>query len=706
MAVSRREFLAGVGGVGLAYAFHLGCRGDEPSNTTSEGAAAPAVRTDVDPGIDYRQWLVVGAGGTVTAFTCRVEIGQGLKTVLFNVLCQGMDLPVSRVQVVLGDTSICPADGPTTGSAATRHVIWAFWKACSWVRGDLLRRAAKRLDVEVADLRLRRGEFVDGAGRSRLSIADLVENKLQITEIDPDLEPDPLPEYVDRQTLNVNGEAIVTGAQIFAGDLYPEGCLYGDRLQSPYHAKLSRMVEIDTRPAENVPGVVAVREDRKGPVVYGETFTAVRKGLAAIEAVWEEPERPQRLDNETEIRERAELLEVIVDRGDVDAEFATATRVLSESYVTQYASQVPIEPYTAVAEVDGDRAVVSAGTQNPLLIRYRVAKKWQVPESNIRVVGMPVGGGFGAKTGQAVPVSTAAMARQIGRPVKQVPSRSDQFNSESKYKESVIVDIASAVDQEGRVSARQIDIYQDRGEGTDDVYTVANERTRLFRAPMPVRHGIMRGTSYVQGCYALESHIDMLARTLGEDPLAFRLREVSQPGFRPLLERCAEMAGWREGMSGSGRGKGVALCHHGGLQLGVVVAEVEVDRTSGGIRVVGLWGAFDIGTVINRNTLALGVQGAMLWGLGYALFEEVQLDGHRSFTHSLADYRIPRFSDTPPIGIDFLDNAEPGSPRGCGELPVIPTIGAICNAVYDATGARLYQLPMTPERVMAALARA
>jgi nicotinate dehydrogenase subunit B len=705
MAVSRREFLTGVGGAGLLYAFQLGCGREEAPVETAAVPEPPPVRSSDDPGIDYRHWLVVGSGGTVTAYTCRVEIGQGFKTALVDVLSQGMELPAERVEVVLGDTAICPPDGPTTGSAATQYVVWGFWQACSWVRGDLLRRAAERLGVEVEDLGYREGRFLDSKGEVRLAIDDLVEDRLQITEIDEDLQPDPPPGYVDRRSLNVNGEAIVTGTQVFAGDLYPEGVVYGARLGSPFHARSSRLLETDLVAAERVSGVVAVGPHRRRPFVLGASFSAVHRGLAALAPQWQTPERPQRLDNEGEIRSGAQLLATLEERGDVERTFAAADRVIEESYRTQYASQTPIETDTAVAEADGDRVTVWAGTQNPLLMRHRIAEKWKLPQANVRVVGMPVGGGFGAKAGHSAPVVAAGLAIQAGGlPVKVTLSRDEQFNLESRYKESVLIDIASAIDSSGRVSGRRIDIFQDRGFGTEDVYEVPSVRTRLYQSRLPVLHGVMRGTSYVQVCYALESHVDMVARSLSEDPLRFRSRSVTQPAFRSLLRRCAEMSGWSSEPVGVDRGRGVALCHHGGRQLGVVVAEVTVDRETGRIAVEGLWGTFDVGTVINLNTLALGVRGAMLWGLGYALFEEVELDGHRSHTHSFSDYRIARFSDTPPIDIDFLDEVAPGSPRGCGELPVIPTIGAIANAVHDAVGVRFYRLPMTPERVRTALA--
>ena len=150
-------------------------------------------------------------------------------------------------------------------------------------------------------------------------------------------------------------------------------------------------------------------------------------------------------------------------------------------------------------------------------------------------------------------------------------------------------------------------------------------------------------------------------------------------------------------------GIGFAICNHGGRELGVVGAEVRVNRRSGRVAVERLAGAFDIGLVINRRLATNGVKSAMIWGLGYALLEEVDLDGHSCYTTGFSNYEIARMSDTPPIDVAYFDNQNPGKPRGCGEMPLPPTTAAIANAVYNAIGVRFYELPLTPERVKAAL---
>ena len=228
-------------------------------------------------------------------------------------------------------------------------------------------------------------------------------------------------------------------------------------------------------------------------------------------------------------------------------------------------------------------------------------------------------------------------------------------------------------------------------------------RTRLFRTELPMRHATMRGTSFVQSVFGMESHTDMVAKAVGLDPLEFRRRNVVE-AFLPLLDACGAMLDYGDYQPPDGGGIGFGVCLHGGGQLGVVGAEVHVDTGTGEIRVERLAGAFDFGLVINRPLAINGIKSAMIWGLGAALFEEVALDGHRGHTTGLGNYRIARMADVPPIEVATFDDYEPGRPRGCGELPLPPTVAAIANAVHAAIGVRFYEIPLTPERVLAALA--
>jgi CO/xanthine dehydrogenase Mo-binding subunit len=223
---------------------------------------------------------------------------------------------------------------------------------------------------------------------------------------------------------------------------------------------------------------------------------------------------------------------------------------------------------------------------------------------------------------------------------------------------------------------------------------------------MPVNQANTRGTSYVQIGFAQESHMDMVAEAIGHDPFEFRRNNVVLEAFIPLIDACAHMIRYPRSGLGPDEGIGIGLCNHGAKQMGVAAAHVKVDRKTGKVHVKEICMAFDIGTIINHRTVLTTVRGGIIWGLGWVLREEMKLDGHSIHTEYLTDYGVPRFSDTPEIKLQFLDNENPGKPRGCGELPVIPTVAAIANAVYDAIRVRFYTTPITPEKVLKALGKA
>lgn len=709
MTLTRRRFLSGLGGTGLVFVFDLSCAPETPPAPRllagDSGDEATLIDAALNSKVDYRGWLAISRHGTVTAHTGRMELGQGLRTILYNVICQALELPEEKVRLIMGDTALCPDDGPTTGSNATRGVAWRYWLACHAARNHLLEEAARALDVSREELAYSAGEIYARQRPSRrLGIGRLGDGFRELTASDLEAAAGELPPYVDRRTPSVEAEAIVTGTKQFAGDIKTGDCLYGAFLVPEYHSRRTRLLEIDLEPARRTPGLVRLERFAGSVAAIGRTYTAVQKALAEVEPEWERPPYPPQFDNEAEIRSRSELVGIIRERGDVERALAESDHVISESYITQYATPAPIETHTAVADVSAREATAWSGTQSPFLARQRLAQALRMPVEKVRVIGMPPGGGFGEKAGHGVADRAALLSSLAGEPVKYVFSRKEHFQASCRYKHSVVLDITSGVSADGKLQARTVDFHQGHGKGTRKLYAIPAERSRLFRAHIGIGNAVMRGTSFTQTIFALESHTDMLARRVGVDPVEFRRRNVLNPPFVPLLDRCAEILGYGNDRLPDGGGHGFGICYHGVHQYGVVGAEVAVDRRTGAIEVRRLCGAFDIGQVMNHNTASMGVKGAMIWGLGYALFEEARFDAHRSHTASFADYQVPRFADVPEIELAFLDNHRPGVPRGCGEVPVPPTIAAICNAVYDAIGVRFHTLPMTPARVLAASA--
>jgi len=703
MGMKRREFLAAMGNAGLVYAFRLS---PLSAGQVTSGEIATLDFADEDCvanfiNMDYRDWIAFSLGGAVSVFSGRTELGQGLKTVVTAIVTQGLDISQEKLTVVLGDTDLCPDDGPTTGSSSTTQVGWGFWLACSVIAEDLVSRAALRLGANKESLEFKQGGvgFKDQPG-TVIRAQELGEGRAIILDIDPKSISAAGKQYIDRLIPNVQAEDIVTGRLKYAGDLHFPGMLYADWLTPPYHPKLTAIEAADLSSAAQVPGIKRVKIVREKVAAVGLRFTAVQKALKAARVTWKKPTRPRILDIEGEIRARARLVSTLTDRGNVAAALSASDFVLSETYSTQYITQSPMETDTAVAEVAGGRKKVTvwAGSQYPFKHREITSKAMNIPEERIHVIGMPVGGGFGGKTSNPVVPEAAVLAQWMESPVKLMYSRRNQFQLKGSYKAACVIDLTSGVGADGRLRARRLDIHMDMGYGSKDTYIIPNELARLFTADWPFRRAVSRGTSYVQTCFAIESHMDMLAASMGLDPFEFRRINAQHQAFVSLIDACAEMIHYRNDDTGPDEGIGLAIVKHG-AQLGAVAARVFVDRLNHRVKVKHLCCALDVGPIINRNTATVGVRGAMIWGLGYALKEQIDLDGHSARTSLLHYYGMPQFSDIPPMDIAFLDELDPGQPRGCGEVPVIPTIGAIVNAVYKATGVRFYSTPLRPENI-------
>jgi isoquinoline 1-oxidoreductase len=707
MSITRRQFLASMGGTGLFYAFRFTTKADVPI-----GPIEPIPTDDITaecraeyPDIDYRDWIAFGPDGNVSVFTGRTELGQGLKTVITAVVTQGLEISQEKLTVVQGDTDQCPDDGVTSGSSSTRIVGWGFWLACEKIRNHLVDLASLSIRIPVDELEFRKGGVGLKGNTGRL-ISAFELGQGQAVKMDVNLDARSTgKQYIDIKIPNVNAEEIVTGSQKFVGDLKMPKLLYAGWLVQPYHKKITRLQFADMDAARALPGVKMVDIVHGRVAVIGERYSDVLKALALVKQTWSIPTRPKELPLE-ESRAGAQLMAVREEQGDINTGLSASEIVLSETYTTQYATHVQLETDTAVARLEdgGDRVTVWVSSQYPYKARELVARYLDRPLSKVRAIAMPAGGAFGGRQGNPVNWEAAKLASLVQAPVKLVYSRKDQFQLLSLYKAACIIDVTMGVSSKGKMLARKVDVYQDMGNGTTHTYDIPNVLVKAYRADWPFDAVSSRGTSFVQTCFATESHVDMVADRLGMDPLEFRCRNVQSPAFIDLINYCSEMIGYGRDPLDIDEGIGLAIVNHGGTQLGAVAAKVAVDRVSGRVKVKQIAAAFDIGIVINRNTALVGIRGGIAWGIGYALSEEFKLNGHSPETGYLSQYRIPRFSDIPPIDIAFFYNFNPDSgPRGCGEMPVIPTIGAIANAVYNAIGIRFYSTPITPERVKQAL---
>jgi nicotinate dehydrogenase subunit B len=395
--------------------------------------------------------------------------------------------------------------------------------------------------------------------------------------------------------------------------------------------------------------------------------------------------------------------------GDIGVGEGESKAVLEATYYNDYVAHSPMEPHTAVATVDGDKVTVWASTQNPFTAKEEIARELGVASENVRVITPYVGGGFGGKTRNLQAVEAARLARLTGKPVQVAYSRQEEFFFDS-FRPAAIVKIKSGVSGSGTISMWDYHVYFAGERGSQHFYNIPHHKTTAYNSSWvgaagshPFVTGPWRAPGNNTNSFARESQIDMMAAKAGVDPVEFRLKNLTDKKMIRVLTAAAEKFGWKPAKAPSKRGFGVAC----GIDAGTYVAsiaEVAVDKSTGKVQVKRVVCAQDMGLVINPAGATIQMEGCIMMGLGYALTEQVHFKAGEVLEKNFDTYEIPRFSWLPNIETVIIDNKE-ADPQGGGE-PAIIVMGAIvANAIFDATGVRLYHLPMTPDRVKEAIGK-
>jgi isoquinoline 1-oxidoreductase len=367
-----------------------------------------------------------------------------------------------------------------------------------------------------------------------------------------------------------------------------------------------------------------------------------------------------------------------------------------------------METHTATAKVDGGKATVWPSTQTPFPCRQEIARALGLPLESVRVITPYVGGGFGGKSsGSPHAVEAAKLSKIAGKPVQVFWSRAEEFFYDT-FRPAAVIKIKSGIDGSGKICLWDYNVYAAGSRGSDQFYSVPHNIIRVYGEWMrdsakvhPFGIGPWRAPAANSNSFARESQIDIMAAKAKIDPLEFRLNNTSDKRMRKVLETVAERFGWKRAVSPGGRGLGIAC----GIDAGTYVAEiaeVQVDRTSGKVQVKKVVCAQDMGVVINPEGAKMQMEGCITMGLGYALSEEIRFKGGEILDRDFGTYELPRFSWLPEIDTVFVKNDEL-SPQGGGEPAIIIMGAVVANAIFDAVGARLYQLPMTPARIKQAL---
>ena len=697
VTLSRRQFLQTIGG-GIIVFFTVG-----------DVRAAPGRRAGGREPLDFNAYLRIGEDGRVTCFTGKIEMGQGIITSLAQMLADELDVSLESVDMVMGDTDLCPWDMGTFGSRSTRFFGPPLRAAGAEARAVLLELASEHLDVPRDRLQVENGLVFDKKNADRrVTYGQLAKGKVierhveQEAVLKAESEFKIMGESYNRQ----DAAEKVTGKAVFAGDIRVPGMVYAKILRPPAHG--ARLKSVNTSVAEKVPGAQIVRDGDLIAVLH-KTPDVAQKALEEIEAEWEVPEA--QVDDETifdHLVSSAPRGRVVERDGNIATGERLADTMVEETYLNNYVAHAPIETHTALAQVQGNKATVWASTQTPFGLQDDIAGALRIPPENVRVITPFVGGGFGGKTRNLQGVEAARLAKLANRPVQVAWTRAEEFFYDT-FRPAAVVKIKSGITESGTIVLWDYAVYFAGQRGSDQFYdvphfqTAVHEERRGGTSPHPFATGAWRAPGNNTNTFARESHIDIMAAKADMDPVEFRLKNLKDERMIGVLKAVAKKFRWTSSTQPSGHGCGVACGIDSGTYV-ATMAEVAVDESTGKVQVKRVVCAQDMGLVINPEGAKLQVEGCITMGLGYALTEEVHFKGGEIFDLNFNTYELPRFSWTPQIETVLVRTGDL-SPQGGGEPAIIVMGGVIGNAVFDATGARLFQLPMTPHRVKAAIAQ-
>jgi isoquinoline 1-oxidoreductase len=620
-------------------------------------------------------WLHIAPDGKITAFTGKVEVGQNIRTSLTQAVADELCVSPGSVTLVMGDTARTPWDMGTFGSRTTPTMAPEMRKMAASAREALMEAAAKQWNVSKDSLQAKDGFIANGSVKHRAPYGELAAKIDWVTVLgNADLVTAPSHWEVGGKDLpKINAVEMVTGKHKFVSDLSLPGMVYGRILRGPSQG--AKLASVDTSAAEKMAGVVVVHEGDFVGVVAPDERTA-EKALASIEAKWTE---------RTETFEQPKVMAAALGSTDT---------IVHSLYQVAYIAHVPLEPRAAVAEWEGGKLKVSTGTQRPFGVREELAAAFNLPETDVHVLMPDTGSGYGGKHSGECAIEAARLAKAAGKPVKLIWTREEEF-SWAYVRPQGYIAVDSAVNTEGKIVSWNFVNVASGGAGIKSPYDIdeAHRSERFEEWPSPLRQGSYRGLAATANHFARESHMDEIAAKIGVDPLTFRLNHIKNDRLRAALIAATDRFEWSKQKATSSRGYGLACGFDKGGNIACCVeVAISPSRQVKVERVVAVW---ECGAVVNPNHLRNQVEGAIMMGLGGALFEEIEHTGGRIQNPRLSQYRVPRFTDVPTVDVILIDRKDIPS-AGAGETPIVGIAPAIANAIFSATGLRIRSMPLLP----------
>ena len=700
-------------------------------STASRWAEAGALSGALDGASRVDDWLAVEPDGTIVVFSGKVELGTGIRTALAQIVADELDVPFERVTMVMGDTSLTPDEGYTAGSTSIESGGSALRHAAAEARLALLQLATDRLDAAVEELGVRDGTiFVTHCPERAVTYAELAGGRPFNRPISGRAPLKRPAEYsvVGRPVPRADLPAKVAGEPSFVQDVRVPGMLHARVVRPPGPG--AKLISIDV---DSVRNAQVVRLGDYVGVVSEREEDAVR-AAKELRVDWRESGRlPRQEDLFAAIRRHPATGEVVLEAGDVESALQGAARHVKATYLQPFQAHASIGPSCAVADVQPGRVRVWSNTQGVYPLRAALADLLEVPVDQVQVTHVEGSGSYGHNGADDAAADAVILSRAVGTPVRVQWSRQDEFAWEPNAP-AMVMEVEGGLDEEGRVIAWVYDVWTPShvtrarsgrqllagqliyggepprsrrpgggGGGTRNAptnYAFPSQRvTAHWLAGVPLRTSAMRGLGAPANTFANESFMDELAAAARVDPLEFRLRHLADPRARDVLSAAAQRAGWGSALL-PGQGRGLAFAwYENDAALVATVVQVRVDVANGEVRVKRMVVAHDCGLIVNPDGLRHQIEGNALQSLSRALHEEVRFDESRVTSVDWDSYPILKFSEVPDVDVVLIDRPDQ-RPVGAGEPATITTAAAVANAIYDATGVRVRQVPFRPERII------
>ena len=741
--IDRRRVLAGGGALIVSFSLS-GALAQQQAAPAPAPAPSPPGSLKTSPYLDA--WIRIDANGRIEVFTGKAELGQGFKTAFQQIAAEELDVAFESLKVTTADTGLTANEGYTSGSNSMKDSGIAIQNAAAQARELLLAEAANRLGLSVETLWTADGAVIAPDGK-RLSYGELVRDDMLHVQAQPKSKlKDPATfKVIGRSVPRVDIPAKVTGGAAYVQDMRLPGMVHARIVRPPSYG--AQLVECDSAAVEKLPGVVkVVRDGNFLAVVAEKEFQSVKAMNALVAATkWQETASlPKQDDLLAVLTSLPAQTSTIFERGKSQAinSQATSQKTIEATYTRPYQAHGSIGPSCAVAQLIDGAMTVWTHTQGVFPDRQGIAEMLRMPPASVRLIHVEGSGCYGHNGADDAAADAALIARALpGRPVR-VQWMREQEHAWEPFGPAMVTKLKASLDGNGKIADWHFEVWSNTHsmrpggagsmlaaqhmaqpfavpaprplplpEGGGDrnaipIYVFPNAQVvHHFIPAMPLRISAMRALGAYHNVFSIESFMDELAGVAGADPVEFRLKHLEDQRGRAVIEKAAQNFGWRSGQNAPpDRGFGFAFARYKNLAAYCAIAsEVEVNRETGRPRLVRAVAAVDSGQVVNPDGLINQIEGAIVQSMSWTLYESVSFDDTRITSIDWQTYPILRFDAVPDsIEVHIIDR--PGQPfLGSGETGQGPAAASIANAIANATGKRLRNLPLTRKRIKQAI---